>query len=216
MSHCFCWFVFWAGDVVPVFTAVTAVWLLITVAEFNMISQRWRRGTSHVTEWAFVVADCTKPPKTMIKFNDQCNHRGVCWKSLKHSHRQESAWEHQLGKNVLFWSTAQLIRGNKLFPSSVLTVCSHVVSKKPFCSKTFGAVRTLEPLTYRMNKHNRTLEGNSIKWQIIYGSWKRFCLTFHVFLPNHVVKQFGVVGVHPPTAWTSNYLLLSVAAEVLS
>lgn len=41
----------------------------------------------------------------------------------------QSAWEHQLGKNVLFWTSAQLIRGNKLFLSSVLTVCSHVVSK---------------------------------------------------------------------------------------
>lgn len=44
----------------------------------------------------------------------------------------------------------------------------------------------------------------------------RFCSTFHVFLPNHVVKQFGVVGVHSPTSWASNYLLLSVTAQVLS
>lgn len=41
-------------------------------------------------------------------------------------------------------------------------------------------------------------------------------LTFHVFLPNDVVKQLGVVGVHPPTAWTCHHLLLRVASQVLS
>lgn len=40
--------------------------------------------------------------------------------------------------------------------------------------------------------------------------------TIHVFLSNDVVKELGVVGVHPPTSWTGHHLLLGVAAQVLS
>lgn len=40
--------------------------------------------------------------------------------------------------------------------------------------------------------------------------------TLQVFLPNDVVKQLSVVGVHPPAAGTCHYLLLSVTAQVLS
>lgn len=44
----------------------------------------------------------------------------------------------------------------------------------------------------------------------------RWAFTFHVFLPDNMIKQLGVVGVHPSTARTRHHLLLSVAAQVLS
>lgn len=74
-----CFFSFRAAeDAVPVFAAVAAVRLVITVAEFNVVSQRRRRGAGHVTEWAFVVAHCIKPTRAVTKLSYQCNRRAVC------------------------------------------------------------------------------------------------------------------------------------------
>lgn len=44
-----------------------------------------------------------------------------------------------------------------------LTMGSHVVSQQSFCCKTFGAVRTLEPLTYSTQRHpKRELQDDKI------------------------------------------------------
>lgn len=51
-------------DVIPVFAVFTAVWLLVTVAKLDVVAQRGRRWTSHVTQRAFVVAHCTDKAKT--------------------------------------------------------------------------------------------------------------------------------------------------------
>lgn len=42
-----------------------------------------------------------------------------------------------------------------------------------------------------------------------------YIFTFHGALSNYVVEKFCVAGVHPATAWTCHYLLLSMAAQVL-
>lgn len=42
----------------PVFAVIAAVWLLVAVAELNMVSPCRRRWTRHVTQRAFVVAHC--------------------------------------------------------------------------------------------------------------------------------------------------------------
>lgn len=68
----------------------------------------------------------------------------------------------------------------------VAHVGSHVISQESFCCKPFGTVRTLEPLT------------------------------FHGTLSYNMVKELGVVSIHPPATWTCHYLLLCVAAQVLS
>lgn len=60
------WFGIFAAseDVKPVFAVVTAVWLLVTVAELYVVAQCRRRWTCHVTQRAFVVAHCTIKKKT--------------------------------------------------------------------------------------------------------------------------------------------------------
>lgn len=51
-------------DVPPVFAEITAVWLLVTVAELYVVAQcRWR-WARHVTQRAFVVAHCISNRKT--------------------------------------------------------------------------------------------------------------------------------------------------------
>lgn len=42
----------------PVFAVIAAVWLLVAVAELDVVSPCRGRWTRHVTQWAFVVAHC--------------------------------------------------------------------------------------------------------------------------------------------------------------
>jgi len=97
-----------------------------------------------------------------------------------------------------------------------LTVGPHVVSQQPFRCKTFGTVGTLEPLTYSTRTNTQSkgystvkLESFSLPLVILTD------VTFHGALPYDVVKEFSVVSVHPPTAWTCHHFLLRVAAQVL-
>lgn len=48
----------------PVFAVIAAVWLLVAVAELDMVSPCRGRWTRHVTQWAFVVAHCAIKEKT--------------------------------------------------------------------------------------------------------------------------------------------------------
>lgn len=48
----------------PVFAVIAAVWLLVAVAELDMVSPCRGRWTRHVTQWAFVVAHCAIKRKT--------------------------------------------------------------------------------------------------------------------------------------------------------
>lgn len=41
-------------------------------------------------------------------------------------------------------------------------------------------------------------------------------ITFHCTLSYNMVKQLGVVGIHPSTVWTRHYLLLGVTTQMLS
>lgn len=83
----------------------------------------------------------------------------------------------------------------------------HVVPQKSFCCKSFGAVRALEPLTYNTHRVKR--------FSHLLPAFALPDVTFHSALSDDVVKEFGVVGVHAPAAWTRHDLLLSVAAQVL-
>lgn len=91
-----------------------------------------------------------------------------------------------------------------------LTVSSHVVSQKPLRRKAFRTVGTLEHLTCSTH----TAEIRQLLHDRVTTAEATF--TIHVLLSNDVVEEFGVVGVHPPTAWTGHHLLLGVAAQVLS
>lgn len=67
-ASCLCRCGFWAAeDLAPVFATVAGVRLLVTVPEFDMISQRRWWGTGHVAEWAFVVAHCKKTNSDAIQ-----------------------------------------------------------------------------------------------------------------------------------------------------
>lgn len=61
----------------PVFAVIAAVWLLVAVAELDMVSPCRGRWTRHVTQWAFVVAHCAIKKKTKSNWHNSKRVEGI-------------------------------------------------------------------------------------------------------------------------------------------